>query len=228
MNSRTLIHLVSSSIAGLAIAGCIPSIDSGLQQAGGNAPLVLDLDEAGTPLVLGTGLSTAVTATVRGPNKGSGERGGITASFVGDGSPVCVIMDPANTWEESNTGGNPQGPLDDADSDLFVGLAANYTGTPGTSIGEFTAEYVDPLGVAHAEDENVCKQADLNGLDGAHAGAGTPEFCTIQTIAGASYEVLAESISAAPATQLVKVAVVIAPATFCVGVGELTLNGDNN
>lgn len=216
------ISLVVASTAA-ALAACIPSIRGGLDQAGGDAPLVVDLD-ATTPLVLSVS-GTQVTTSVRGPNKGAGERGGVTGSFTGNGGPVCVIMDPANLWE-GPTGG-PTDPLDDGDSDLFVGRSADFTGSPGVRIGEFRADYLDALGVPHEIDENLCVQADLNGLPGGHGGAAAPEYCAIQTEAGVPYMLLAETISAPPSSQILKIAFRISIGN-CPVVDENTLNGDNN
>lgn len=220
--STFLISLVVASTVA-SLAACIPSIRGGLDQAGGAAPLVVDLD-ATTPFVLSVS-GTEVNTTVRGPNKGAGERGGVTGSFLGNGGPVCVIMDPANLWE-GPTGG-PTDPLDDGDSDLFVGRSADFTGAPGIRIGEFRADYLDALGVPHEIDENLCLQVDRYGLPGAHGGAAAPEYCAIQTEAGVPYMVLAETISVPPQSQLLKIAFRVTIGN-CQVVDEDTLSGDNN
>src|SRR5207245_2851492 len=139
--SRSTSWLLACALGAVAAAatGCntLPDVD----QSGGNAPLIVDLD--GTSPLMVTTTSTEVSAKVRQAIKGSGETGGITGTFVGNGGPVCVVLDPENRWEDGNSDN------DDGDSDLFVGRASDYTGTPGVSIGGFTTDWVDPLGQHH-------------------------------------------------------------------------------
>ena len=228
MARSLLLPIVAAAAASVALAACIPSIPGNLDQAGGSAPLVADLDTSTVPLQIGTytsGFQSVIN--LRGPNKGAGERGGMTASFVGDGGSYCVIIDPGNSWESPAPGGDPLATLDDADSDLFVGRAADYTGTPGVKIGDFRADYVDSLGVRHDIDANQCIQTDRNTNTGAHSGAGTPEFCAIDTEAGVPYIVLAETIAAAPATQIDKLAVAVITGNCPSPITENTLTGDN-
>ncbi len=173
-------------LAAAAAAGCIDPMPDGVRQANrGDAPRIVDLDDTGT-FVIGT--AGQMTVTLSGPNKGDGERGGATATFLGTGGPMCVILDPENQFDTLSY-------ADDGDSDLFVGRAADYTGQPGISIGEFRGDYVDSLGVPHTLDQNLCLQFDINGLPGAHAGSGSPENCAIETVAGTPYILLAETFS---------------------------------
>lgn len=211
MNRLTLL----SASALLFLVACEAPVPGGLSQYSGNDPLIVDMDET-DPLVAGV----QSEATVRGPNKGGGERGGLTGSFLGVGGPMCVILDPENEWEQDDT------PTDDGDMDLFVGRAADYTGTPGVTIGDFFGEYIDSLGVPHQLDQNLCYQVDINGVGGAHAGQGTAEFCTIQTDAGTPYIVLGETFSVPSDDDQLVVAVRV-DVGGCPAIDETTLSGDN-
>lgn len=229
---RTNILLLSALAGGIAVSACIPSIPADTQSAG-NAPLNVDLDDAGTPFVVMPGdTAQEVTVSVRGPNKGAGERGGITGSFTGNGGSYCVIMDPANVWEVPGTSQEtPTSSLDDGDSDLYVGRAADYTGSLGTRIGDFVADYVDALGVPHEIDENLCVQGDLNGNPGGHSGKGSVEFCQIETQPNTPYVVKAETISVPVTGGVLKVAMRVSSGP-CVNttlnpIDENKLTGDN-
>ena len=222
------IAILTLAAAALVAAACIPSLPSDTQ-AGGAAPLVTDLDLAGTPFMIAAGdTAQEVTVSVRGPDKGKNERGGITGSFTAVGGQYCIIVDPANVWEGPNAAQDSA--LDDGDTDLYVGRAADYTGSPGSTIGDFKADYVDKLGVPHEIDENLCVQSDLNGLPGGHAGAGTLEFCTIETQAGVPYIVKSDTISVPVIGGVLKVAMRVS--TGPCGTGDFTptentLTGDN-
>jgi hypothetical protein len=219
--NRVHLLLIASVATGLAAAaiGCSRAMPTEIDQSTGNAPLVVDLDTA-SPLTLSSdGVGTVVS--VRGPNKGNGERGGITGSFTGTGGVVCVIMDPAAKWDPSD----PQTALDGGDIDLYVGKSANYSGEPGVAIGDFHAVYTDALGVDHVLDENQCIQTDRNGLPGAHAGTASPEFCPVTTEAGIVYTILGETISVPPVGKILKVATEVRNGP-CPTVTENTLSGD--
>lgn len=204
---------VFASLLALGIAACDPSLQ-GLD-TGGNAPLMVDLDVE-SPLTISDTAESG--GTVRGPDKGKGQRGGITGSFVANGGPVCAIIDPEGTF----AGGDH---LSDGDMDLFVGRAADYTGTPGVAMGEFGGEYVDALGVSHTLNQNLCVQYDAFGLPGAHAGSASPEFCEIQTDAGVPYLIVGETFSVPPDDGMLTVAVQVR-AGSCPGIIESTLNSD--
>ena len=203
------------AIGSVFLAACDPGVP-GLDN-GGNAPLIVDLD-------IEDPLSISATAesggTVRGPDKGDGERGGVTGSFVANGGPVCVIIDPEGTFAGGGTSH-----LDDGDIDLFVGRAADYTGTPGVTMGEFAGEYVDPLGVSHVLNQNLCTQYDYYGLPGAHAGAAAPEFCEVQTDSGVPFLVVGETFSVPPDDRMLSIAVQVRAGT-CPLITESTLDSD--
>lgn len=205
------------SLIGLAVLAAAPAC-GGIPRSvdtGGNAPLIVDLD-ATQPLVIGAESG----GTVRGPHKGRGERGGVTGTFLGNGGPMCVVIDPEGSFLGANH-------LDDGDLDLFVGRAADYTGTPGITMGEFSGEYVDPLGVAHTLNQNLCIQYDLFGLPGAHAGAASPEFCTIETDAGVPYLMQGETFSVPPDDEMLTFAAAVFNGA-CPQVTESTLTGDQS
>ncbi|MCK6528858.1 hypothetical protein L6R50_15290 [Myxococcota bacterium] len=134
-------------------------------------------------------------------NNGSAYSGGATASFLGTGGPVCVVLDPQTVWRDDQTLSGGLDPAwedhiyDDGDADLLVGLAAQYTGTPGEEMGSFESIYVDPLGVERRADLNLCLQPDRYGFPGGTAGRATPEWCTVDTTAGVTYLVAIRTIS---------------------------------
>jgi hypothetical protein len=197
----------------VAVAGCDPSLQN--LDTHGNAPLIIDLDVE-SPITISATDETG--GTVRGPDKGKGERGGITGSFIALGGPVCAIIDPEGTF----AGGDH---ASDGDMDLYVGRAADYTGTPGISMGKFGGEYVDALGVSHELNQNLCIQYDYFGLPGAHAGSASPEFCEVQTDAGVPYLLVGETFSAPPDDAMLTVAVQVRAGT-CPTVTESTLESD--
>ena len=209
-------------VAGSGCDAALPSLDTG-----GNAPLILDLDVESPLTVTPAAIPPAPPVSpvesggiVRGTDKGGGERGGMTGTFIPNGGPVCVIMDPEGTF---NGGGTSH--LDDGDIDLFVGRAADYTGTPGVTMGDFEGEYVDPLGVSHVLNQNLCTQYDIFGLPGAHAGAAAPEFCEVETESGVPYLAVGETFSVPPDDGLLTVSVAVVSGS-CPQVLESTLTGD--
>lgn len=215
---RTIVLL--SAAAGLV--ACDPKLQN--LDTGANQPLIVDLDQE-APIILSTETTNPPVvdlhetgAILRGPDKGKGERGGITGTFVANGGPVCVIVDPEGSFQGSNH-------LDDGDIDLFVGRAADYTGTPGLTIGSFSGEYVDALGVSHALNQNLCVQYDYFGLPGSHAGAAAPEFCEFNTDAGVPYLVLGETFSVPPDDGMLTVSLQVRNGA-CPLVTESTLDGD--
>jgi len=123
----------------------------------------------------------------------SSDRGGATATFTGTGGPVCVAVDPQTVWRDDRDLQGNSDPAwenhlyDDGDLDLVVGLAADYTGTPGLVMGSFETVYVDGLGVERRADLNLCHQPDRYGFAGGTAGRATPEWCTIDTYEGVTY-----------------------------------------
>jgi len=119
----------------------------------------------------------------------AGTSGGATFTFLGTGDDVCVIMDPESVfWNTSispltpeQTYVYPDNVRDDGDMDLFAGLSSYYTGSPGIDLGDFKGYYTDSLGHTVAIEYSECSQNGLNGLTDAHAGRGSPEYCTIDT-----------------------------------------------
>ncbi len=202
------------------LTACAVPVPEHLDQSGGNGPLLIDLDST-APITFGV----ESVGTVRGPDRGSGERGGITASFVGPGGPVCIMMDPENVYE-GNIGDDTTVTNDDGDIDLFAGRSADYTGTPGIVMGDFIGAYIDPLGVEHPLDQNLCVQTDVFGLSGSHAGFGTVEFCVLDTVAGTPYTIAGETWKAPIDDDLLTVAIRV-DLGGCPIVTETTLNGDN-
>lgn len=214
MKMKIVLPLLSAAVLVVACSRPFP----GVLQSGGDAPLIVDLD-ATSPIVVGSASET--TFTVRGPSKGAGEIGGATGTFVGSTSTsgMCVILDPENAWDGAYD--------DDGDSELYVGLTADYTGTPGVRLGDFNGVYVDPLGVSHVLDKNLCVQFDQFGDPGAHGGLAAAEFCTVNTTPGSSYTVMSKTFSVPTNddTLLNSVRVSDGP---CPPIDECTLVADNS
>jgi len=128
-----------------------------------------------------TGLDGLVYSQLGAPETGA-LKGGATAEFLGTGGAVCVIIDPeAVFWNQNITkdGGSytyQDNFQDDADLDLYVGLSAYYTGSPGVEIGNFELPYTDSAGMEHYLDFNECNR-DVPG----HAGRASVEYCDIDT-----------------------------------------------
>lgn len=141
--------------------------------------------------------SLALYADVGAPS--AGEDGGIVLSFKGTGSNICVMVDPeAVFWNLSVSTTNygdanfryPDNYNDDGDLDLAVGLAANYTGYPG-KIGDFEGTYTDSLGGVIEIEYDLCRLTGKYGNEPAHAGRGTVEYCTIDTVGREGIDYLA-------------------------------------
>jgi len=230
-----------SVAAGALLGGCERALPSGITQQGGDAPLILDLDAAvGSESTSGTlVLGTELRFTVRGANKGHGEVGGATATFIGNGGTMCVIMDPENIWNVIGPNDNGNLNSDDGDADLFAGKTSDYTGIPGKKIGDFNGVYTDPLGVEHPLDNNLCIQLDQFGNSGSHAGSGYPEACSIQTDPGTSYLILSKTFAVPTNDDLLTEAIEVRPTqdvcpspdgglTDPGAVDETTLTSDND
>jgi hypothetical protein len=148
-----------------------------------------------------------------------GQNGGATATFIGTGGDVCVLVDPeAVFWIQAITGQSPDeaytypdNPYDDGDLDLEVGLSAFYNGSPGVEMGNFEALYEDSLGNEVYIEFNECIQYDWYGQTGSHAGRATPEFCTIDTSAhpGKEYTIVLNTWSLPLNDYLLNFAVVV-------------------
>ncbi len=166
---------------------------------------------------------------------GSGALGGASASFVGTGDDVCVILDPQTVfhddWVMTGSGTSSDPTMDnyihdDGDIDLLVGFSADYTGTPGVTMGNFERTFVDPNGVERKADFNLCLQYDYWGLAGGNAGRATPEWCTIETIEGVEYTVAMLTFSVPMDDDRLRFALQIRDTGCPAEVTECTLRGD--
>lgn len=123
--------------------------------------------------------------------------GGATLQFMGTGGPVCIFADPeAVFWnqditEDGGTYNYEDRFTDDGDIDIYAGLSAYYTGSPGFSIGTFELPYTDPLGESHTIDFEECSIGFF------HAGRATNEYCEIDTTnrGGIAFTVLLKSFA---------------------------------
>lgn len=161
-----------------------------------DAPFVYDIGELRVigeeELVAGVADPSTIDDALYYGQLGAGENpgvfGGATFQFRGTGSTVCVVVDPESIFwnkELSTTSNTVQYKYedvytDDGDIDLSVGLTAYYTGSPGTEIGDFQAEYTDASGIPHYLEFNECRQVGYFG-DPSHAGRATVEYCNIDT-----------------------------------------------
>jgi len=89
---------------------------------------------------------------------------------------------------------------DDGDLDMFAGLSAYYTGSPGIQLGDFTGFYTDSLGNKIEIEYELCEQNGYPRGDGDNpvkAGRAAAEFCTINTEnhIGVPYTVVLEKFS---------------------------------
>ncbi len=127
-----------------------------------------------------TGLPGLVYAQVGAADNPS-TRSGASFQFFGTGGPVCLFLDPeAIFWnqsisEEGGTYTYEDRFTDDGDLDMYAGLSAYYTGSPGVQIGDFKLPYTDPLGIEHTIDFNECNR------DVTPNGRATYERCEINT-----------------------------------------------
>ena len=137
---------------------------------------------------------------------GTAEKGGATLNFVGTGGPVCVFVDPETifwNWSvvpvpstEQKIWNWPDNVFDDGDIDLFVGLSAYYTGSPGVEVGDFFVDYTDALGNPVQIELSECSNLGLSNQLNAHAGRGFPEMCSLAfTDPGVSYTALLQTFS---------------------------------
>jgi hypothetical protein len=120
----------------------------------------------------------------------STEVGGGTFRFLGTGDDVCVLTDMELVfWGQSIS---PIQPVvnyqysdnynEDGDIDLFAGISAFYTGSPGVEMGDFYGVYTDSQGQQTTIAYNECLQVGAKtGFVESHAGRGTPEYCTLHT-----------------------------------------------
>jgi len=120
----------------------------------------------------------------------TGHVGGSTFRFVAPGGDVCIFTDPELVfWGQSISPIQPNVNFqyadnynDDGDIDLFAGISAFYTGSPGVEMGDFYGVYTDSQGQQTTIAYNECLQNGAkSGFVESHAGRGTPEFCTLDT-----------------------------------------------
>ena len=112
-----------------------------------------------------------------------GDIGGATFTFEGTGGDVCLVVDPETVfWNQSVAADNartnysyPDLEEDDGDIDMFAGLSAYYTGSPGVEIGDFTGFYTDSLGNQIEIEYGLCTQVGAQNQDDSHAGRGTAD-----------------------------------------------------
>jgi hypothetical protein len=120
----------------------------------------------------------------------TGHIAGSTFRFVAppDGGDVCVFTDPELVfWGQSISPIQPTVSFqysdnynDDGDIDLFAGISAFYTGSPGVEMGDFYGVYTDSQGQQTTIAYNECLQNGAkSGFVESHSGRGTPEFCTL-------------------------------------------------
>jgi hypothetical protein len=165
-------------------------------------PSVLDLGRLEVmPLKDASSLAAAITYHEVGPT-GTPVTGGVTFTFEGTGSDVCVWVDPeAAYWIQSLSPiygvpdlNYPDNIFDDGDLDLKAGLAVFYSGSPGEEMGTFAIRYEDSLGNVVPIDANECTIPSEGESSGGHSGRGTAEACTLQTTQpGVSYLVAMET-----------------------------------
>jgi len=136
-----------------------------------------------------------------------GKSGGATFTFTGNGEEICLVVDPETVfWAESIAPGlnevaeyaYPDFYNDDGDLDMFSGLSSYYTGSPGVELGDFKGFYTDSLGQQVEIQYGECFQTGAQtGMNDAHAGRGTVEYCTIDTDQreGIQYTVVLETVS---------------------------------
>jgi hypothetical protein len=167
-------------------------------------------------------------------------RGGATFTFKGTGERVCIVIDPETVfWNQSvaTSGRNdlysyPDYLADDGDLDLFAGLSSYYTGSPGLEIGGFMQVYTDSAGRQIEIEYGECFQrgSSLSGIENAHAGRGTAEFCEINTAEreGVEYTVVLETFAVPLDDGVLSFgAMVVEGRCNSVGVNECTMLGES-
>jgi len=136
-----------------------------------------------------------------------GQVGGATFTFTGNGEELCLVVDPETVfWAQSVAPGAfrndayayPDFYNDDGDLDMFSGLSSYYTGSPGVELGDFKGFYTDSLGQQVEIEYGECFQTGAQtGMNDAHAGRATVEYCAIDTDQreGIQYTVVLETVS---------------------------------
>ncbi len=133
-------------------------------------------------------------------------RGGVTFNFIGTGGPVCVFTDPETIFwntqvaaipdDTQRAWSYPDNPYDDGDLDVYVGLSAYYTGSPGLTVGDFVVSYTDSLGNEVPIELSECTNLDLFDDPGGFSGRASSELCNLPfTSEGISYTGLLQTFS---------------------------------
>ena len=165
-----------------------------------------------------------------------GVPGGATFTFEGTGGNVCLVVDPETVfWNQAVSLDNPRDNYsypdleeDDGDLDMFAGLSAYYTGSPGIEIGDFTGFYTDSLDNQIEIEYGLCTQVGYLGDTDSHAGRATAEYCTIDTSnhPGVEFTVVLETFSVPLNDGLLSFGV-MAREGSCSGISECTLQGES-
>lgn len=182
----------------LAAVGCDYSGDFLFPEPPEEVEAIVDIGEL--PVVEINSAQDAADMAVYGQVAASGDarESGVTYTFQGTGSNVCVWVDPEFvTWNQSVASrgrvarwGYPDNLKDDGDLDLEVGLSIYYNGSPGEEIGDFAIRYDDALGNPVEIELNECVIPSAISASNGHTGRGAVEYCTIfNTQPGVSYTV---------------------------------------
>jgi hypothetical protein len=149
----------------------------------------------------------------------TGKRGGATYTFdvpatvqeegVEEATEVtnlCIIVDPETVFwnaaisveDREDKYAFPDFPDDDGDLDLFAGMSAYYTGSPGVELGDFKGYYTDSLGRTIEIEYGECFQSGAQlGFNTAHSGRAAVEFCDfeVEGRAGTQFTVVLDTFS---------------------------------
>ncbi len=165
-----------------------------------------------------------------------GGGGGATFTFEGTGGQVCLVVDPETVfWNQSVAADNaranysyPDVEADDGDMDMFAGLSAYYTGSPGVEIGDFTGFYTDSQGNEIEIEYGLCNQTGAQSQSDAHAGRGTAEYCTINTAnyVGVEFTVVLETFSVPLDDGILSFGAMVLDGP-CAGIDECTLPAES-
>ncbi|MFM2162872.1 MAG: hypothetical protein RLZZ383_2384 [Pseudomonadota bacterium] len=209
MRSGTFLHLAPVA---LFVAACdinqsqfvddvIPGVPS-VPDFGALTPVPV-ADDA-TPDGLLADIQSNVLYAEIGPT-GTSFQSGATASFLGTGGSLCILLDPELvSWVQSVS---PTSPLsdfaypdniyDDGDLEIRVGQSVFYTGTTGQRLGNFQIRFEDSLGVETTQDKNACVyQGQTPDFPVQFGGRAAFEACTVEnTIPGTSYTIALEGFA---------------------------------
>lgn len=194
-----------AALGAVALAtGCDYSGDFLFAEPSETVPGNIHLGEL-TPSPVGT-LDELRAAAVYGEvgATGTSAQGGVTFTFTGTGSSVCLLVDPelahwsqsVSTQQPNQKYSYPDNILDDGDLDLEAGLSVYYNGSPNETFGNFAVRYADSLGNVVPIELNECRILNYFSEEGGHSGRGRPEWCNLSgTAEGISYTVALETFS---------------------------------